>query len=100
MKGGDSETYRILHAGGWTLLTAVNLMLFCLLHHPCSTTIYTIYKETRSVRWTALSVVLPIALGILVTVLVAAVWRAGGRDGNALLCRRKNAYTECLYNLN
>lgn len=78
MKGGDTETYRILHAGGWTLLTAVNLMLFCLLHHPCSTTIYTIYKETRSVRWTALSVVLPIALGILVTVLVAAVWRAVG----------------------
>ncbi|RKV74947.1 MAG: ferrous iron transporter B, partial [Alloprevotella sp.] len=78
MKGGDTETYRILHAGGWTLLTAVNLMLFCLLHHPCSTTIYTIYKETRSVRWTALSVVLPIALGVLVTVLVAAVWRAVG----------------------
>ena len=78
MEGGDAETYRILTAGGWTLLTAVNLMLFCLLHHPCSTTIYTIYKETRSVRWTALSVVLPIALGVLVTVLVAAVWRAVG----------------------
>ena len=78
MEGGDTETYRILHAGGWTLLTAVNLMLFCLLHHPCSTTIYTIYKETRSVRWTSLSVVLPIVLGVVVTVLVAAVWRAVG----------------------
>ena len=33
-------------AGGWTLLTGVNLMLFSLLHNPCSTTIYTIYKET------------------------------------------------------
>jgi ferrous iron transport protein B homolog len=78
MEGGDAETYRILMSGGWTLLTAVNLMLFCLLHHPCSTTIYTIYKETRSVRWTTLSVVLPIALGVLVTILVAAVWRAVG----------------------
>ena len=35
-----------------TLLTAVNLMLFSLLHNPCSTTIYTIYKETRSAKWT------------------------------------------------
>ena len=78
MEGGDAETYRILMSGGWTLLTAVNLMLFCLLHHPCSTTIYTIYKETHSVRWTTLSVVLPIALGVLVTILVAAVWRAVG----------------------
>ena len=47
MEGGDAETYRILHAGGWTLLTAVNLMLFCLLHHPCSTTIYTIYRNAQ-----------------------------------------------------
>ena len=99
MKGGDTETYRILHAGGWTLLTAVNLMLFCLLHHPCSTTIYTIYKETRSVRWTALSVVLPITLGVLVTVLVAAVWRAVGGDVMLSFIRRKNAYTEYCYNL-
>ena len=43
-------TRDILVAGGWTTLTAVNLMLFSLLHNPCSTTIYTIYKETRSVK--------------------------------------------------
>ena len=40
-------TASILTAGGWTLLTGINLMLFSLLHNPCSTTIYTIYKETR-----------------------------------------------------
>ena len=34
---------------GWTLLTAVCLMLFSLLHNPCSTTMWTIYKETKSV---------------------------------------------------
>ena len=52
MEGSDEQTRDILLAGGWNLLTAVNLMLFCLLHHPCSTTLYSIYKETRSWRWT------------------------------------------------
>lgn len=75
MEGSDEQTRDILLAGGWNLLTAVNLMLFCLLHHPCSTTLYSIYKETRSWRWTALSALLPLALGIVLTVLVATVWR-------------------------
>ena len=48
MEATNSEVGNLLHAGGWTLLTAVNLMLFSLLHNPCSTTIYTIYKETNS----------------------------------------------------
>jgi ferrous iron transport protein B len=60
---------------GWTTAHRVNLMLFSLLHNPCSTTIYTIYKETRSARWTALSTLLPLVLGIAVTFLVAQVWR-------------------------
>ncbi|MBM3265590.1 MAG: ferrous iron transporter B [candidate division Zixibacteria bacterium] len=47
---------------GWTLLTAVCLMLFSLLHNPCSTTIWTIYQETRSVKWTAVSALLPLAI--------------------------------------
>jgi len=46
-----------------------------LLHHPCSTTIYTIYKETRSVKWTALATLLPLTLGIIVTMLIAFIWR-------------------------
>jgi ferrous iron transport protein B len=65
----------LLQAGGWTLLTAVNLMLFSLIHNPCSTTIYTIYKETGSAKWTAVSALVPVALGFLVTFLVAFVWR-------------------------
>ncbi len=72
---GDSETLALFHAGGWTLLTAVNLMLFSLLHNPCSTTIYTIYKETGSVKWSAVAALLPLALGIAVTFTVAQVWR-------------------------
>ncbi|VAW27212.1 Ferrous iron transport protein B [hydrothermal vent metagenome] len=70
-----SETANILIAGGWTLLTGINLMLFSLLHNPCSTTIYTIYKETKSWKWTSVASILPVVLGFVVTFLVAQVWR-------------------------
>lgn len=70
-----SETSNILRAGGWTLLTAINVMLFSLLHNPCSTTIYTIYKETKSVKWTVVASILPIIMGFVITFLVAQVWR-------------------------
>ena len=75
------EVAGLLGAGGWTLLTGVNLMLFSLLHNPCSTTIYTIYKETGSGRWTALSALLPLAMGFVVCFLVAQVWRLAGGAG-------------------
>ncbi len=68
-------TAEVLRAGGWTLLTAVNLMLFSLLHNPCSTTIYTIYKETGSAKWTTVATLLPLAMGFVVCFLVAQVWR-------------------------
>jgi ferrous iron transport protein B len=70
-----NETGDILRAGGWTLLTAINLMLFSLLHNPCSTTIYTIYKETKSVKWTTVASIMPVILGFVVTFLVAQFWR-------------------------
>ena len=65
-------------AGGWTLLTAVNLMLFSLVHNPCTTTIYTIYKETRSAKWTTVATVIPVVMGFVVTFLVAQIWRLAG----------------------
>jgi ferrous iron transport protein B len=65
----------VLHAGGWTLLTAVNLMLFSLVHNPCSTTIYTIYKETGSLKWTAVSTILPVVMGLALCFFVAQIWR-------------------------
>jgi ferrous iron transport protein B len=70
-----TATGDLLRAGGWTLLTAVNLMLFSLLHNPCSTTIYTIYKETRSMKWTTVATLMPVAMGVTVCFLVAQVWR-------------------------
>jgi len=65
----------LLRLGGWTTLTGVNLMLFSLLHNPCSTTIYTIYQETRSWKWTTLAALLPLAMGVVVTFLVTQIWR-------------------------
>jgi len=70
-----TATQDILIAGGWTLLTAINLMLFSLLHNPCSTTIFTIYKETKSVKWTLIATFLPIVMGLIVTFFVTQIWR-------------------------
>jgi ferrous iron transport protein B len=68
-------TKAILVAGGWTLLTAINLMLFSLVHNPCSTTLYTMYKETGSRKWTLVAAFLPLAMGFTITFIVAQVWR-------------------------
>lgn len=71
----DFATREILVAGGWTLLTGINLMLFSLLHNPCSTTIFTIYKETKSIKWTIVSTLLPIIMGFIVCFFVTQIWR-------------------------
>ena len=62
----------------WTMLTAVNLMLFSLLHNPCGTTIMTIYKETKSYKWATLSVVITLGTAFIVTFLTASVARVLG----------------------
>jgi ferrous iron transport protein B len=72
---GQGGTLSILGAGGWTLLTAVNLMLFSLIHNPCSTTLFTMYKETGSKKWTAVAALLPLAMGFTITFFVAQIWR-------------------------
>lgn len=51
---------------GWTWITAVSTMLFSLMHWPCSTTCITIKKETRSLKWTAVSFLVPTVVGIAV----------------------------------
>ncbi len=50
---------------GWTTLTAINMLILCLFHFPCSTTCLTIKKETGSWKWVILSILLPLAIGIL-----------------------------------
>ena len=71
----DASVKTLLTGAGWTVLTGVCLMLFSLCHNPCSTTLYTIYKETRSWKWTALSAAMPTVIGFVLCFLVALVWR-------------------------
>lgn len=56
---------KILVQNGWTLLTGLNVMIFSLFHFPCSTTLLTIKKETKSLKWTFLAFILPTACGII-----------------------------------
>jgi len=71
-----AELYALLVDGqGWTLMTAVCLMLFSLLHNPCSTTILTIWKETGNRKWTLVGALMPLAIAFAVCFMVATLWR-------------------------
>ncbi len=61
----------LLVANGWTLKTAACVALFSLFHWPCSTTTLTVYKETRSLKWTAVAVLLPTLAGAALCALTA-----------------------------
>jgi ferrous iron transport protein B len=64
---------------GWTLLTVVNLMLFSLLHNPCATTPLTMWKETRSLKWTAAgALLLRLVIPLEVCFVMAALARLLG----------------------
>jgi len=63
---------------GWTMLTAVNLMLFSLLHNPCATTIMTIRKETGSRKWATFGALMPLSLAFIVTFITASIARLMG----------------------
>jgi len=63
---------------GWTWLTALNMMLFSLLHFPCGTTLVNIYKETKSIKWTFWSFMIPTGIAFLVTFLIAQIVRLMG----------------------
>lgn len=72
------ELYQILVDHGWTWLTAVNTLLFCLLHWPCTTTLLSVYKESGSKKWTFLAFLIPTVIGIAVCFMVAQTARAFG----------------------
>jgi len=83
MEEGGYEAMRALlvDGNGWTMLTAVSLMLFSLLHNPCGTTILTIWKETGSVRWTLVGALMPLAIAFGVCFAVAGIARLLGAAG-------------------
>lgn len=65
----------VLIDNGWTALTALNVMLFSLLHWPCSTTILTIKKETGSMKWTAAAFLIPTCIAFAVCFVTASIHR-------------------------
>ncbi len=65
--------HALLVENGWTWITAISTMLFSLMHWPCSTTLITIKKESRSVKWTVASFVIPTVVGMIVCFLFSSV---------------------------
>jgi len=65
----------ILLSQGWTPVTAICTALFTMFHWPCSTTVLTVRKETGHIGWTALSVLLPTAAGMVICICVASLCR-------------------------
>ena len=64
----------VLISNGWTILTAINVMIFTVLHFPCSTTLLTIKKETGSIKWTILAFLLPTFCGMIVCMCTTFVY--------------------------
>ena len=59
------ELREVLILNGWTIKTAICMIIFSLMHWPCSTTCLTIYKETKSMKWTFVGILLPTICGII-----------------------------------
>lgn len=70
---GVQELYSLFRENGWTAVTAVCVIVFSLMHWPCTTTCLTIRKETGSLRWTAVAVLLPTLTGAALCALIHAV---------------------------
>jgi ferrous iron transport protein B len=73
--GSVSDIFATLSGHGWTWMTAVCVLLFSLLHYPCSTTLLTIRKETGSLKWTFLAFALPTAIAIAATIFTSMIFR-------------------------
>jgi len=67
------ELKNILVSNGWTVLTAVNFIIFSLFHFPCSTTCLTIKKETGSKKWTLIAIILPTLIGIILCMITTLI---------------------------
>ncbi|NFG40818.1 ferrous iron transport protein B [Clostridium botulinum] len=73
-----AQLHSLLVENGWTWLTAICVMLFSLMHWPCSTTCLTIKKETQSLKWTAISFLVPTITGITICFIVTSIVRLLG----------------------
>ena len=76
--GTSYEIGAMLIENGWTATTAVCVILFSLMHWPCSTTLMTVKKETGSIKYTFLAAALPTAMGIIACMIAAEIGRVMG----------------------
>ncbi len=72
------QMHQLFITHGWSWVTGLCMLLFSLMHWPCGTTCWTIYKETKSMKWTSMAVLLPTACGVILCILVASVARGLG----------------------
>lgn len=68
-----TQLFELLTANGWTLTTAICTIILCIMHSPCSTTCITIYKETKSIKWTAVSILTPVLIGMALCFIVNSI---------------------------
>ena len=73
--GADLSLYELLLANGWDAGRAVCTAVFCIFHFPCSTTLITIYKETKSLKYTAVSALMPTLLGALLCAFINLLFK-------------------------
>lgn len=64
----------ILVDNGWTWVTALCTCIFSMFHFPCSTTLLTIWKETKSIKWTLMSVLTPLSVGVIICALIHLIF--------------------------
>ena len=69
------QLLQLFTANGWTVITAVCTMIMCIMHFPCSTTCLTIKKETGSLKWTLVSMLIPTIIGIILCFATANIMR-------------------------
>ena len=73
----NAEVYGLFVQNGWTLVTAVCVIMFSLNHFPCATTLLTIKKETGSIKWTVFSFIFPTLVGMTICICINAFCSLG-----------------------
>ena len=64
----------ILVSNGWTIKTALCFITLFLYRFPCSTTLLTIYSETKSKFYTVLSVLIPLSIGVILCLIINGIF--------------------------
>ncbi len=70
-----NELRNLLILNGWTILTALNTVIFSLMHWPCATTCITIYKESKSLKWTLYSIFIPTLFGVILCLITTNIFK-------------------------